>query len=162
MEEILAFFTLTVRDAQVIAVATVLFFLFVAAMGKYLFRPLIALMDAREAATSGATASADDLIREARELDRSVEERITQVRVDAMKKKLERVAAARARADDIVRRAMDEGAKLVARERERALAEAHRMSSELQHTIPALSQAVAQSVTSPEQWRRGTRGGIIQ
>lgn len=105
MDNLLATFSLTPADARMIPIGCVLFFLLWKLLSAKLFTPFLQVTETREAMTTGAAAAADEKVALAARLNEEIDERIRSTRVDAMRRKLDTVAAARAKAQQILERA---------------------------------------------------------
>lgn len=96
LESVLTQFSLSTLDFWMILVGAPLFYLFLLGLRRSLFVPFMALLEVREAVTTGAQDTASAVLSEADKIGASVEQKLSEVRVAAMRKKLERVAEARA------------------------------------------------------------------
>jgi len=105
MESVLKLFALTVQDVQMIPWGALFFVVLWQALSRILFKPYLALIEAREAATSGAVETSRDKLAKAAELRSAYAERLNGARVDAMKGKIEKVAAAKKEGAQVVEKA---------------------------------------------------------
>lgn len=139
-EKILQILDLTVADVQMIALGTVIFYIFLKYLDRSLFAPYMKLVDAREASTVGASEAAGKITRDAEIATAKYEEQLAAARKAAMHNKSVKVAEARAAADQIVhsaegeaeefvRAAKLEGAKHIETNRAVIQAEAQNLSS---------------------------------
>jgi F-type H+-transporting ATPase subunit b len=105
MDAALKLFDLTTRDLVMIPLGALFFLVLWVFLSKFLFKPYLALVEARESATSGAVESSREKVAKAAELRASYDERLGAERVTAMKQKLDVVANAKKNAAEIIERA---------------------------------------------------------
>ena len=105
MDAALKLFDLTKHDLAMIPWGAFFFVVLWVLLAKFLFKPYLTLVEARENATSGAVESSREKIAKADELRASYEDRLGAERVAAMKQKLEVVANAKRSATEILERA---------------------------------------------------------
>jgi F-type H+-transporting ATPase subunit b len=105
MDAALKLFDLTTRDLVMIPLGALFFLVLWVFLSKFLFKPYLALVEARENATSGAVESSREKVAKAAELRASYDERLGAERVTAMKQKLDVVANAKKNAAEIIERA---------------------------------------------------------
>ena len=113
MEEILKNFDIVPLDVLMIGVCSLLFIGLWKLLDKTLFTPYMALLEAREALTTGAASTAGDLLNKTDLAISKYNELITTARVSSMKKKLDAVNAAKSEAAKIVEAADAESQELL-------------------------------------------------
>lgn len=101
MEQLLKTFDLTMLDAQMIVVWGVLFTVLWQLLSNLVFKRFIALVELRDAATTGAKEDAQRKLEEASAITVKVEDKLAEVRVAAMKQKLSELSIARTQAQQI-------------------------------------------------------------
>ncbi|RIL10754.1 MAG: hypothetical protein DCC75_03695 [Proteobacteria bacterium] len=136
MEDLLKSFDLVPNDLAMIIFGAILFYALIRLLEKALFTPYVDLIEAREQATSGAEKTAKSNAQEAERTMTGYQARITDERVEAMRKKLSMLAAAKAEAAKIVEQAEAEAAEEIKKVRKdaadklEALREASRREAE--------------------------------
>lgn len=108
MDEILKTFELTQTDAVMIVVWALIFLVITKLLNKFFFAPYLALLEAREAATKGASDSAREITAEAERLNKEYEQSIFEERVKVMNVRNESLSAARAQSTQIIEKAEKE------------------------------------------------------
>ncbi len=111
MEQLLQTFDINTLDAQMIIVWAVVFVVIWKGLAKKVFSSLLVLVEAREAAVSGASQRAKTAREEAAQLSSSIEESLAITRAEAMKLKNEKISESRAKAQDLVDSAAHDAAK---------------------------------------------------
>lgn len=154
MDAALKLFDLTPHDLMMIPVGTIFFVVLWVLLSKFVFKPHLALVEARESATTGAVEASRDKLARAAELRATYIDQLGTERIAAMKQKLEVVAAAKRAANEIVEHAetaaqaaLKEGRLSIAKDTE-ALRDASLRDS------AALADMVVSKVTS------GQIGGV--
>jgi F0F1-type ATP synthase membrane subunit b/b' len=105
MESLLKMFSLTVQDAQMIPFGALFFIVLWLSLSRFVFKPYLALIEARERATSGAVDSIREKLARAAELRQGVEQKIGTERFAAVKQKLETISVAKQSATRVVEEA---------------------------------------------------------
>ena len=149
MENFLKNFDLTVLDAQMILVWGVLFVIFWQLMARTVFRPFITVVEARDAATTGASEGAQKIVQEAEALKLKAEDTIAEVRVNAMKEKLSELAKARAQAQQIVEEAEHKAQAQIAKSRLELSDKLSKLRGELESEANEMAKAIVSKVKSP-------------
>lgn len=109
----LKIFDLEPNDLPMIALGAVMVLVLINLLKGSLFKPYLALIEAREAATSGAQNAAEATLKEARAKNDEYSSKLMSGRVAAMQKKLARVSEARAQAAKVVESAESEAQEIV-------------------------------------------------
>lgn len=124
----------------------VLFFFALVVLRKLLFRPMVTMFEAREAAIDGAKQEAKDMNKDATEKQSVFEERMSKVRLEAQESReklrqeglaLERKVLQNVR-DEITRKAEEANADL-ARQK-------NRLEGEMETSVPGLARDIAERV----------------
>lgn len=102
MEQILKTFDLNALDGQMIIIWGAIFIVLWQILSAVVFKRFIALTELRDASTSGAKEDAQRKLDEAAAINTQVEDRLAEVRVTAMREKLDALSTARAQAQRIV------------------------------------------------------------
>ena len=144
MTDILKIFDLTPSDAQMILAWAIFFFVLWRVLSALCWQPLLKLLEAREAATTGAVAKLHELQQEAEDLSRSFENEILKARIEAAKAKSAMVLEAKAKAQSLLSAAEQQASSSIKNAAEQSHREAQRVEKELEAQISALSdQALA-------------------
>lgn len=144
MEWFLKTFDLSLRDLYVIPLGAVLFWVLIGILRKHVFEPFLALLEAREAASTGAAADASSMIADAAEINSDTDAKLTQARVEVMKGRLTEIAKAKSDAESKLRGA-DQVAQQMLKEGRQKL-ESQR--GELQSRLSADAEAMASSIVA--------------
>jgi F0F1-type ATP synthase membrane subunit b/b' len=140
MAELLKTFDLTTQDATMILVWAGFFLVFWQILSTLCWTPLLKLVEAREAATVGASQRVEHLVREREELERTFENEILKARIEGAKVKSAIVSEAKAEAQLAISRA-EQAASLAKRNAAEEMAsESRKVEQELEREISALSQ----------------------
>lgn len=99
------YLSLTPSDVMMIPVGAISFTAFWIISDRVIFRPYIKLIEEREEKTSGAEESAEDTLREARQLLSEYDERLLKARIDATQEKMKIVSEERRESKKIVEEA---------------------------------------------------------
>jgi F-type H+-transporting ATPase subunit b len=145
-------FSLTAQDAQMIPFGALFFVGLWLLLGRFVFKPFLALVEARERATSGAVDAAKEKIAQANELRQSYEQKIGAVRLEAVRQKLDVVAAAKKSAAHVAeeaernaQEALKQGRANIARDvaevRNRSLADADNLAEMIVQKVKSGSSA---------------------
>ena len=151
MTDILAIFDLTPIDGWMILVSIGVFGLFLRWWQEKIFKPFLALFEAREKATVGSTEEADSLLEKATNDLKEFDQKLHQSHVDALQKKYALVDEAKKEAVSIVKKAEDESNKLVSEARTEIAAELTRARSELSSVVEELASDIVNKVTTPHK-----------
>lgn len=146
MDQILQKFDLVPLDVTMILVGAVFFALLTKVLGRFMFAPYLALTEAREKATVGATADASSKTEQAKALGIECDERIRRERIEALQGKFLRVSKAREQASKIVSEAENEVRVVLERARAEAEREIAALRTRLDADVPSLSDQVVQKV----------------
>jgi len=111
--EILKTFDLDLLDGYMILVCAALFVVLWLVLEKILFIPFLNLIAAREKATVGVEADAQDAYQKAQVGERDYQSKITEARQIAMEKKLKELDLAKKESDAIILKAESEAEQLV-------------------------------------------------
>lgn len=125
---ILALFSLTTLDGQMIVVGTIFIFALYFALRKAVFLPLMDHLAEREGMTEGALTSASQMRQKAKALRARYDDEMVQVRIVANKERAQLVLNAKQAASNAVGQAEGEAARQLQAGREgieRALKQAH-------------------------------------
>jgi F0F1-type ATP synthase membrane subunit b/b' len=140
MAELLKTFDLTTQDATMILVWAGFFLVFWQILSTLCWTPLLKLVEAREAATVGASQRVEHLVREREELERTFDNEILKARIEGAKVKSAIVSGAKAEAQLAISRA-EQAASLAKRNAAEEMAsESRKVEQELEREISALSQ----------------------
>lgn len=153
MESFLKNFDLTVLDAQMIVVWGVLFIVFWQIMARVVFQPLITVVEARDAATTGAEEGAHKLTQEAEALKVKAEDKLAEVRVSAMKEKLAELAKARTQAQQLVDEAEKTAQSQIARSRQELSDRLTKLRIELEQEANEMARSIVSKVKSAPEVR---------
>ena len=129
LQPILKFVSLEFSELQSFLVFFLLFFLFIRSFGTVLIAPYVALAEAREEKTVGATEEAQRLTGEAEEINRKIKEAIAEVRVQMLKDRALAVQQATNKSQEILMLAETEAANVLAAGSEQILAEIDQIKS---------------------------------
>jgi len=151
MDTLLKFLSLDPRDALMIPVGTVLFFLLWKTLERKLFRPFLALIEAREAATSGAVETAQAKRVEAQEKSASYDRQLTEARISAMRGKLSALSAAKTEAAKIVEQAEGQAQQVLSEGRAAVTRDVQSLRAETLGSVDSLSQMIVERITQAGQ-----------
>ncbi|WKZ57664.1 MAG: ATP synthase F0 subunit B [Bdellovibrionota bacterium] len=146
MEGFLKIFDLTPEDGRMILVCAVLFAIFIRLLSKSLFAPFVALLDARDAASSGALSEAANAEQEAQEIDKQREHKIAVARAEFVKRKMDRIAQAKKEAEELVRQAEHQAQAFTEESRSRIQAASRDLEQQLERNRAMLVQATVQQI----------------
>lgn len=149
MEEALKVFDLTMIDAYMIGVVSILFVFFWRAMERVLFKPYLKLIEAREKATVGAEEEATAAYTQAEVGEREYDAKILEARRSAMEKKLAVLAKAKIEADKIAHDATAESEKILAAARGEIRAEADTARTQLNDQAQSLANDLVAKLKQP-------------
>ena len=134
--------TLQKTDLVMIVVGAILFVALVIALNAVLFKPFLQLLEAREAATSGAVAGALSIVDQTKRLRAQYDEHVQQARVRAMQQKNETLLLAKAEAAKIVEKADLESQELVRNARWANAQKAEKVRAEIKTHVDTLAQTL--------------------
>lgn len=157
MEEILKIFDLSVRDAQMIVVGTIAFFLFWRLMHTLVIQPFIKLYEERESLTSGAAASSKEIVEEAARINSEVDTALNQSRAQALSRKVLAITEANKKAAGLVTDAEKDGMSALQLAREQRKASADEVRKKLLEGAEGLASELADSILI----NRGKRSSAI-
>lgn len=146
MEETLKIFDLSVRDAQMIVVGTVFFFLFWRLMHSLVILPFIKLYEQREALTTGVTSSTKEILEEAIKINREVDQALNQTRAEALSKKVAAINEAKKKAGALVADAEKDGAIALQAARDQRKASAEEVRKKLFEGAEGLASELAENI----------------
>ena len=149
MSEILKSFDLVPLDAIMIAVSAALFVVLWKTLGKALFEPYVALVEARESATIGANDTAYAERAKASALYEDYEQKLMSARVAAMEKKLSAISKAKEEADGLVEKAEDAAQELVRSVRWEMAKSVDELRTKAFGEVDALADMIVSRVKNP-------------
>lgn len=126
-----------------------LFLLLWLTVGRHGIRPFFALLDEREARTSGAEKRAADIWEKSRELRNNIEAELRQTRFEAIKRRDAAVAAAKARAQEQMQAASAHAEQRIEQARQDLEGERAEAAHEVDQEAERLAQAVVQKILEP-------------
>ena len=142
---------LTPWDLKMIPVGMLAFFLFWKAMEKFVFAPFLRLNIEREAITSGAMDTAQDLLAEAESIQQKYTDKINEARATAVKAKLDKLETARKEASEIIAQAENQAATIIESARSDLETNANKIRTDLLSEIESLANDIVQKLkTKPE------------
>jgi F0F1-type ATP synthase membrane subunit b/b' len=151
MEQILKTFDLNLLDAQMIVVWAVVFTILWQLLSKLVFKRFLHLVELRDAATSGAKENAEKKIGEANSLTVQIEDRLAEVRVTAMKQKLQELSAARTHAQQLTDEAERKAQQSIESARRELKDRLVALRQELEKDTEAMARSVVASLKTPSQ-----------
>ncbi|NDC37381.1 MAG: hypothetical protein EBZ48_04945 [Proteobacteria bacterium] len=149
MEQILKTFDLNLLDAQMILIWGVAFIVLWQLLSKLVFARFLALIELRDAATTGAREEAERKIAEANALTVKIDDRLAEVRISAMKQKLSELTNARAQAQQITESADQKAQQLIESSRAELKTRLNALRQELEKDTEQMACAVVASLKSP-------------
>ena len=127
-------------------VYVVVFFLLFFILRHFVFKPMMALFDAREAAIDGAKREARALEKEAESKLAAFEDEMAKVRAEVGADRERLKARTRRTEAELIERVRVDTSKLVADADAKMSVEAKRVRSEISASSPALAQAIAEKL----------------
>lgn len=163
IESILKTFDLTLLDGAMVVLVVPCFIVFWKVMERYVFLPYLHLLEAREAATTGAQAEAQQESERARSFLDEYEEKLTETRIEAMKSKLSLLQSAKSEASKIIDQAEGEARKHVQNARHEAAQHIAQLKSAATREAEMLSQLIADKIRgAASPGIRNGRGELLQ
>lgn len=153
MEGVLKTFDLTPFDIQMILVCVVLFVIFMKVMERVFAKPLLALSERREAATTGAHDHAHVLEEQAHTLLNQYEDAVSQARVEAMKERIAVVDKAKRDAASIVHSAEQQAAAEMNRAKQELAGKLDSLRERVMNDAEGLAQSIVQTLSVPRKQR---------
>ncbi len=147
MEDVLKQFDLSSLDALMIVVGAFLFVTLWQLAARYLFGPYLKLVEAREAATSGAVDTIRNKKNQIESARVSYERVVTEGRVAAMKEKLAAVSAAKKEAAQITEKAEKEAHEALKQGRTALQGELDALRQESLKHVDSLAQGIVSKIT---------------
>ena len=149
MEGILKTFDLAPLDVPMIVIGGLAFVVFYLLMRRSVFGPFLALVEAREAATEGATASASADLKKAAGLELEFEEKILEARVAALNEKSKKLETARKEASAILSAAEAKAQSILKDEREKLQTNIEALRAETMGRAEDLVTVIVSKLESP-------------
>ena len=149
MEGILKTFDLVPFDVPMIVIGGLAFVIFYVLMKGSVFEPFLALVEAREAATEGATASASADLKAAAALEHEFEEKILEAREAALNEKSKKLEAARKDASAILAEAESKAQNILKDEREKLQTNIESLRAETMGRAQDLVNVIVSKLESP-------------
>jgi F0F1-type ATP synthase membrane subunit b/b' len=149
METILKFLNITEREAQGIAFAVPIFFLYWKLLNAYVVKHFVALFEEREALTTGAQSASHDTYEEAKKITAQTEAKIHQARVQANQRRNDEILEAKNAAFTIVQEAEKEAANHVHKTRASLDAELKLLNGNIEQTVNQLANELAAKIQKP-------------
>lgn len=167
--EILKVFDLTAEDGQMIAIGTVVFFIFWQVVASLIVKPFLALYEEREALTFGAAESSKHIHDEAAAINAKSDEQVQSARVAAMEEKIQSLTAAKMEAariaestetqvQEMVRKARWEREQNVGQTRQKVMSDAETLARDVVSKL-TLSFAIILLVASSASAESAGHGG---
>jgi F0F1-type ATP synthase membrane subunit b/b' len=155
MDWFLKTFDLAARDLYIIPIAAIVFWFFYTVIKRSVFDPYLALLDAREAASSGAAADASAMLHDAAEIDQHTDAKIVEARIAFMREKLARTNKAKQETEAAIKQAEVEAQQKLQRGRAELLAKRQNLESQLQRDAEAMAKTIVSKVltepSAPQQ-----------
>ena len=149
MNEILATFDLTPYDGKMILVSIVVFSLFIKWWAEKIFKPFLALFEAREQATVGSTEEADKLAHSATQSLAEFDQKVHDAHVKVLQEKYKVVDDAKSEASSVLKKAEDQSNKILLDARTEVEGDLSKARGELSSVVDELSKEIVQKATSP-------------
>lgn len=149
MVEILKTLSLEPIDVPMIAVCAVLFLVLWKSLNKTLFAPHLALIETRERLTTGASTAAQEIKNKADQILSGYNSKIMNARVDAMQRKLEVLAAAKAEGAKIFDSAEAEAQELLRKSRWDTAQKLETLKSESFKDAEKMADAIVAKLIAP-------------
>lgn len=150
MEWFLKTFDLSLRDLYVIPLGAVLFWLLISILRKHVFEPFLALLEAREAASTGAAADASAMIADAAEINSDTDAKLTEARVDIMKNRLTEISKAKSDADSKIRSAEQAAQRMLKEGRQKLESQRGQLQARLSADAEAMASSIVTKVLSEQ------------
>ena len=107
MTDLLKLFDLVPRDVPMIIICALLFVVLWKTLGKVLFGPYLALIEARESATQGSVGTSQDKLRQADTLVAEYNLKLNDSRQRLIQEKISKTSAVKAEADKLIHKTED-------------------------------------------------------
>lgn len=114
LAEILQVFDLDPYDLPMVVLGMALFTVLWRVLDRGLFKPYIALLDAREALTDGAESTATETIEKAESIKAEFDAKVLEARTASMQERFERVGSANSQATKVVEEATEKSQQKIA------------------------------------------------
>lgn len=148
MESLLKLFSLTPQDVQMIPVGALFFVVLWWLLARVVFKPYLALIEAREAATTGAVDTSREILARAAEIRASCGQRLGAERLDAVKRKLVAIGEAKKNATAVTEEAERQAQATLKQGRVEIARDIEAVRSESMRDADALADMIVEKVTS--------------
>lgn len=153
MNSILKTLDLQPADPLMILVCAVIFFFFWKILAKSLFLPYLQLLEKREAQTIGREHSAAEKLRQAAALQAELDRKITEIRIEAIRKKNEELKKVRDRASVILEKAETAAQEQLRKSRWQIAENMDSYKQEVFKEAEQMARTVVDRLRSPENFK---------
>ncbi len=147
LESTLKLFDLTPADGQAILIWTVLLAIFIEVLGRLLIAPLLEVIEAREAATKGASDTTSEILEKAKSVSTDTATIIATARKNAFEKSADTISKTKREASEKIAKAESEAAGTLQKKRVEIASELNEKLKSLPEKANELAALTLKTIT---------------